>query len=350
MTSTRPMISASYLLALHNFASTRNLDIAAQQLQHDIDLQTDRTPEGSISCVAFARLLEVLAKECGDEAFGLHFVEALPPRPAGVFHHIIFNSRTLRDAFHAFSRFLGLVTDGFTIEYTEDEDAGWLGFSCSNPVGEHTQFFDGQVALVAIRARQLLGEACTPMRVDLGRVEPADRKEFRRIFGIMPNFRQPQVRIGFDLSSLAKPLPAANPELFSSAQDYGSQLLGLTKFDSTFSSTVANYIAGALQRGAASEARACAELGVTVRTLQRNLAAEGTTFKAVMEDTRMRLARHYLLNTNLSLTAIAFLLGYSELSAFSRAARVWLGDTPSALRKRKRAGANKIDDFANSAK
>ena len=69
-----------------------------------------------------------------------------------------------------------------------------------------------------------------------------------------------------------------------------------------------------------------------------------------MEDTRMRLARHYLLNTNLSLTAIAFLLGYSELSAFSRAARVWLGDTPSALRKRKRAGANKIDDFANPAK
>lgn len=350
MTSTRPMISASYLLALNTFAQSRGLDIAAQQFQYDIDLQTDQTPEGNISCIAFARLLDVLAKDSNDEAFGLHFVEALPPRPAGVFHHIIFNSRTLRDAFHAFSRFLGLVTDGFRIEYAEDGDAGWMIFQCQDDVGPHTQFFDGQVALVAVRARQLLGEACLPLRVDLARDAPADRKEFRRIFGIMPNFNQPIIRIGFDLASLAKPLPAANPELFSSAQDYGSQILGLTKFDSTFSSTVANYIAGALQRGAASEARACAELGVTVRTLQRNLAAEGTTFKALMEDTRMRLARHYLLNTNLSLTAIAFLLGYSELSAFSRAARVWLGDSPSALRKRKRTQASIATDVAEPAK
>jgi AraC-like DNA-binding protein len=330
------MISASDLLALNAFAASKRVDLARQQALHEIDLQTDATPDGSISCLAFARLVRSLAEETGDDAFGLHFVETLPPRPAGVFHHIIFNSRTLREAFQAIARFLGLVTDAFQIQYHEDNAAGWMVFNCPNDIEPLREFMDGQIALIAIRARQLIGGRSTPTRIDLTRPEPRQRDEFERVFGIMPNFGQSTNHIGFELALLATPLPAANPELFATATEYASQLLRLTKFDSTFSTAVANYIAGALQRGDAGEGKAAAELGVTVRTLQRNLASEGTSYKALTEDTRLRLARHYLLNTDLSLTAIAFLLGYSELSAFSRAARGWLGDTPSTLRKRHR--------------
>lgn len=100
--------------------------MAATQAQHNIDLQTELTAEGNISCLAFAKLVEFLAKESEDEAFGLHFVETLPARPGGVFHHIIFNSRTLRDALRSISRFLELVTDAFQIAYIEDDVAGWL--------------------------------------------------------------------------------------------------------------------------------------------------------------------------------------------------------------------------------
>lgn len=308
--SHRSMISASYLVALTGFATARRLKID-NYVTSFIDQETGITSEGSIACHDFVRLVEALAKEANDEAFGLHFVEALPPRPAGVFYHIVFNSWSLRDAFRAFARFLGLLTDAFRIRYHEDETTGW-------------------------RARQLTGENSIPTGVDMSRSEPKNRAEFLRVFGIMPNFAQTENRIGFPLRTLALPLPSANPELFTSATDYGTQLLGLTKFSSSFATAVANYIANALQRGDAGEVRAAAALGVTVRTLQRNLAAEGTSFKTLTEETRKRLARHYLINTNMSLTAIAFLLGYSELSAFSRAARVLLGDTPSNLRKRRR--------------
>lgn len=87
------------------------------------------------------------------------------------------------------------------------------------------------------------------------RPEPAAKKRIRRLFGLMPKFNQPTTRIGFSHKTLAKPLPAANPELFVLAQDYGSQILGLNKFDQNFSNTVAKLIVGALQRGEASEAR-----------------------------------------------------------------------------------------------
>jgi AraC-like DNA-binding protein len=334
------MISATYLQALNRYATARGLYISAHEAMRDADLQPGEGADPTISCIAFVALVETLAIESADEAFGMHFIESLPPRSAGVFNHIIFNSRTLREAFQAIARFLGLVTDAFQMRYEETDGIGWLIYDCPFDLGPRTQFFDGQIALIAVRARQLLGENCTPAQVDMERPEPASAKEFRRIFGILPRFNQSVNRIGYDLALLAKPLPLANHDLFTSAQNYGRQLLGLGKDERTTSKLVANYISRALQRGDATEPQACAELGMSARTLQRSLAAEGTSFKTVMEETRMQLARHYLNNTDLSLTAIAFLLGYSELSAFSRAAKHWLGESPSALRKKQRQDAN----------
>ncbi len=330
------MISASYLLLLHAYAASHHLDVASVQLEHDIDLKTELTADGTISCTAFAKLMEKLAEAANDDAFGLHFVEQLPARPGGVFHHIVFNSRTLRDAFKAISRFLVLVTDAFTIAYQEDDEAGWLVFDFPAEISTYKQFMDGQTALIAVRARQLIAD-CFPYQVDLTRPEARSKAEFRRVFGIRPAWEQGVCRIGFSHAMLSKPLPTANAEFFASAENYATQLLGLSRAAGSFSETVSKVIASALQRGEASETLICSELGVTVRTLQRSLAGEGTSYKALIEETRTRLARHYLLHTRLSLTAIAFLLGYSELSAFSRAAKTWLGDTPSAMRKRARA-------------
>lgn len=336
MHASRPSISASYFIALQRYAVARGLEIGTHRECINTARQLDDSADGNISCIDFIALVETLAKQAGDDAFGIHFIESLPPRPAGVYQHIVFNSRTLGEALEAISRFLGLVTDAFHIRYEEISGAGWMTFICPTQLGVCTQFIDGQLALIAVRARQMLGENCAPMRVDMMRDTPAPSAEFNRVFGTTPHFNQPENRIGFRLDVLAKPLPSANHQLFVTAVDYGKSLLGMTRQDHAFSTTVANFISTALQRGEASEARACIELGVTARTMQRNLSAEGTTFKALTEETRARLARHYLINTDLSLTAIAFLLGYSELSAFSRAAKTWLGETPSMLRKRHR--------------
>jgi AraC-like DNA-binding protein len=69
------------------------------------------------------------------------------------------------------------------------------------------------------------------------------------------------------------------------------------------------------------------------RTLGRRLQEQGTTLKALLDDTRRRLALEYLRNRAHTLTEIAFLLGYSELSAFNRAFRRWTGSTPMQYRE-----------------
>ena len=70
------------------------------------------------------------------------------------------------------------------------------------------------------------------------------------------------------------------------------------------------------------------------RTLQRRLKDQGVEFKALVDDTRRLFALPYLRNRNHTLAEIAYLLGYSEVSAFNRAFRRWTGSTPSDYRRR----------------
>ena len=81
------------------------------------------------------------------------------------------------------------------------------------------------------------------------------------------------------------------------------------------------------------------ELAVSRRSLQRRLSEEGTTWLDVLNAARMRLAQHYLKNTNLSMAEISFLLGFEDPNSFFRAFRRWTGATPEAWREAQRARA-----------
>ena len=76
------------------------------------------------------------------------------------------------------------------------------------------------------------------------------------------------------------------------------------------------------------------ELAVSARTLQRQLKAEGTSFQAVLADTRESLARHYLSTGDLRTSEIAYLLGYEDTNSFYRAFKTWTGATPDSQRSR----------------
>ena len=98
--------------------------------------------------------------------------------------------------------------------------------------------------------------------------------------------------------------------------------------------TTYRQLLGALPEGCPTLEEAANALGISTWKLQRRLAEVGLTFKDVMEDTRRKLAMTYLKQPHLPLTEIAFLLGYSELSAFSRAFHRWTGVSPSTYRHR----------------
>ena len=88
-----------------------------------------------------------------------------------------------------------------------------------------------------------------------------------------------------------------------------------------------------LQQGSFGPNGVAQELGITPALLHRRLKVDQTSFQRLLDDTRRSLTRRYLMETSLKLTEIAGLVGYSELSAFSRAARRWFGTSPRNFRR-----------------
>jgi AraC-like DNA-binding protein len=87
-----------------------------------------------------------------------------------------------------------------------------------------------------------------------------------------------------------------------------------------------------LDSGDARIAVVAKRLGMSARKLQGLLQAEGTSFQELLDDARSTLAREYLRDPDLSIAEVAYMLGYSEPSAFTRAFRRWTGRSPRELR------------------
>ena len=96
---------------------------------------------------------------------------------------------------------------------------------------------------------------------------------------------------------------------------------------------VKNAIIELLPDGRLSDNKVAEALFMSPRNLQRKLEAEGTTFKTLLTEIRRDLALKYIQDTELTLTEISFMLGFSEMSAFSRAFKQWTGKSPRVQRQ-----------------
>lgn len=115
------------------------------------------------------------------------------------------------------------------------------------------------------------------------------------------------------------------PELRRRLDDLGA--------DATFGSKVRATLVELLPAGAGSTHGVARHLGISTRTMQRRLGDEGVTFQELLAEVREGLARHYLTQSTLSLTEIAFLLGYDDPNSFHRAFNRWTGRTPLGIRE-----------------
>jgi len=102
---------------------------------------------------------------------------------------------------------------------------------------------------------------------------------------------------------------------------------------SSFGLIVENLIALHLPHGDARIGEIARKLGVSQRTLARRLSAEGLTFAAILQRLKSDLAQRHLADETLSISEIAWLLGYQDVSAFTHAFKRWTGRTPTAIRQ-----------------
>ena len=139
--------------------------------------------------------------------------------------------------------------------------------------------------------------------------------------------------ITFSRSDLQEPFQSKNLSLLDYLEPELKKRLAELDVDDSYAKRVRSVVVELLPRGIASADDVAAELGVSKRTLQRNLKAEGTNFQQQLNETREMLAKNYLLNTQMSIDEIAFLLAYQETNSFQRAFAIWTGKTAQQCRQ-----------------
>ncbi|MFT4624567.1 MAG: AraC-like DNA-binding protein [Myxococcota bacterium] len=186
-----------------------------------------------------------------------------------------------------------------------------------------TEVAQGRVVVQALHSR----------RADL---DPVERATLEQFLGTRVHTGHTRAGIVLPATALALPMPRADVELRAY---FGELLARASHIDPDvpeFAASVHREVKAALAEGTPSAEAVARRLMLSRRTLQRRLAADGTSFDAVLRSTRHRLARAHLADRSLSLGEVAYLLGYREQSSFWRAFRRWEGATPAAWRAAQR--------------
>jgi AraC-like DNA-binding protein len=175
-------------------------------------------------------------------------------------------------------------------------------------------------------------EDLAPVSVTLVHPKPSCSPKFFEYFRSPVLFEAPTYSLTFPIEAVDKILPGSNPQLAELNDQVMIQYLA--KLDQNHvTQKVKATIIDQLPSGSVTDETVARALYMSSRKLQRQLQRAGTTFNALLNEIRQDLAHKYLSEEDTSMTEIAFLLGFSESSAFSRAFKRWMGVSPTKYRK-----------------
>jgi AraC-like DNA-binding protein len=290
-----------------------------------------REPELKIPIDAVRRLLEASAERSGVEAFGLMMAETRRLSSLGPLGLLVREQPTLRLGAEALARYANRLNEALFLTI---EDAGdvvvlreELIVGGAGPVRQSTELAIG----VAFRVLQaLLGPGWKPRRVCFAHDAPANRSVHKRVFGRIVEFGHNFNGIVCARKDLDVPNPNADPMMERYAQ--GLVESHLAKPDMT--AQVRMLVVTLLGMGQCTIDIAAQHLGVSRRTIHRQLAQEGRTFSDIVDSVRRELASRYVIDQHRSLTEVSSLLGFSAPSGFSRWYRRQFSTTPTQKRGR----------------
>lgn len=283
------------------------------------------------------RLWALATEATGDPAFGLRVGRRI--RPASV-HALGFSwlaCGTLREAMERLCRYYRVISTAIRdLDLVDEGDSSVLQVRYNLarlPEAAVDAFLMGVVTL----CREVAGPAFGPSEVRLARAAVNDPALYQAAFGAPVVTGAPCPALVFSRRQLDGPLAVSNPDMLRAIDAVAERYLDKLNPDAVVTS-VRRLLTQLLSSGKADQSEVARRLNMSASTLQRQLRAEGTSFRAVLDGTRRGLAEVYLQEGDLSHAEIAYLLGFGDQSSFSRAYRRWAGTTPRAFRSRRAAG------------
>ncbi len=289
-----------------------------------------------VSFTDYDATLDRAAALVGDPAMGLRSAQFAHPSHLGALGHAWLASSTLRDAFRLAARFSRMSNEDIETQIEELPDRVVLRYRMLRQPRRPALLEDARLATLMMLCRLNAGFALQPIEVHFRHAAPEDPSPWIDVFGDAVRFSQPDVSLAINASDADAPLTGSNPELLNVHEAVLQRYLLQLDRENILNRTRLR-IMEKLPSGRVTEDHLADALNISKRTLHRKLRENDETFRSMLLQVRRDLAERYIGNPDYSITDIAFLLGYNDTSAFSRAFKSWFGFSPTQARDRQNA-------------
>lgn len=328
-----PTVGAGYVRALLDFAVERGADRATlyEASQIPPDLLVDQDNRVSIS--GYMALIQAASEQCGDPALALEFGAESDFRSFSVVGLISHASADMMEAFAQLNRYSDLVIeldglgDGPRFELVQRDDGLWVEDRRINP-NRFPALTETTWSRFICGSRRDFPDTVFALEAHVTHPPPAHAADYERIWQVPVTFSSERNAIRFNPEWVHVKIQPENRYVFGVFSDRAEALLKTLEGARTVRGQVESRLIPMLHTGDVGMEKIAEKMGMGRQTLFRKLKSEGVTYAQVLDALRREMAMHYLTGEKVSINQTAYLVGFSDPGAFSRAFKRWTGSSP----------------------
>ena len=300
-----------------------------------IDPEVINDPTGRVSFEQMQAFWHEAVTQSGDPAIGLHAGTSIPRGAYGILDYLVGYSSTIGEGLQRLAEYIPTINTWLTMSSEVDRHTGRLSLDgvFARPPRPSAEFVAALVVGLGHRTWQL-DFAPTLVRFEFDRPElPEPAGEHAVALGCEVQFGAPRTEIVLDRDTWEVPVRASDPGLIALLEKQARDLIARLPESNDFVDSVRRAVEGELAGGDVRLESIAGELAMSGRTLQRRLADDDVQFTELVDEVRLEAAKIRIANPRLSLTEVAYLIGFDEHSSFSRAFKRWTGLSPREYRR-----------------
>jgi AraC-like DNA-binding protein len=333
----QPTVAAGVVKRVSQFAAEQGASSTALLASSGIDVADLDDHDNRVPLVHYIALLRAAKTSCRDPAFALHYGDCVNLAEASVVGLLGYACDTMLAAFAQLRRYSRLIMDldfggEDRFELVRDGEGHWIVDNRRSPndYPELTEIAFAQM----VNGTRRFGDTPLVQAVHVTHADPGYRAEYERIFAAPVTFRSGRNAMRIDSAWLGHRVEQQPRYVFGVLARHADALLAKLDSETTTRSRVESLILPILHTGSVTMQGIADSLGWSRDTLYRRLKAEGVTFAVVFDELRRRVSLDYIDAGKVSVNEAAYLVGFAEAGAFSRAFKRWTGQSPSHMRRR----------------
>jgi AraC-like DNA-binding protein len=308
---------SSWMSSVHRVLLNENLDADKLFEQSGISLEYVHKQDLRVGVNEARKIWRESVLASGDDAFGLKVAKVLLEFSLDPVSLAIESSRTMGEAMTRFIKFYQVVSNGVLIYQEKSKTSDIILTSKGDTPLPAQEAVDAAMGIMVKRMQSLASQSIKPIRIEFIRGEPKNIQAFKEFFDCELHFNCESYRICYPLVLEDLPLVKSNESLSVVLDEYLDKTVKQIS-SAPFTIKVSEVVSRLLQSGEVNLNQVAEEMKLGVRFIQRHLKEENTSFKVISENCKLASAKRLLMKNSLTITDIAFSLGFSSPSNFVR--------------------------------